>query len=89
MTSTDDGKTVLSLAVERSKHERSFAEERRQMVRELTDLGLPEGKAVEIANDVLFVDWKVFRAQEILKTYGLDYGDARAVVELVAKLMPT
>jgi len=79
---TQETETVLSLAVERKKFERSFQDERKQMVSELTDLWLSPTRADVIASDVLFADWLVFRAQDILKTYSLDYNDAGAVIEL-------
>ena len=68
----DDDKPVISLAAERKKQERDFAQERDNMIKELSELGLPSERAAAIAEDVLYCDWLVLQATIILERWDLE-----------------
>jgi len=83
MTNDDDKAKPISLAVERAKRERDFAQERLDLARELEEIGVTELAAT--VQHVMFVEWAVFKAASMLEYHGIDQ-DARAVVRL-AELM--
>jgi hypothetical protein len=78
----DEKPAAISLAAERKQRERDFAQEREQMLAELSDIGLSPEKATAIATYVLQTDWLTLQATLILERWELDL-TAEAVVRLV------
>jgi hypothetical protein len=77
----DDDKHVISLIEKREERERNFAQERDDMIKELSEIGLSIEKATAIAEDVLLCDSLAYQAAIILDRWGEE--NAETVIRLV------
>lgn len=73
---------IISLAAKRKESERDFAQERTDILKELTEIGVDADQLAAITQHVMFLEWAVFKSALMLQYHGLDQ-DAQAVVELV------
>jgi len=68
----DDDKPAISLAAERGKRERDFAQERADLRKELEDIGVEEPELAATVQHLMFVEWSVFHAARMLEYHDID-----------------
>jgi hypothetical protein len=86
MTEESNKPPIISLAAKRKESERDFTQERLDLTKELAEIGVDESRLAALVQHTMEIEWGVYKAALMLDFHGLDYRDARAVVELV-KLM--
>jgi hypothetical protein len=60
MTDDDKPTSTISLAAERQRWERDFAQERADLLQELRDIGVEEPELAATVQRVMFVEWATF-----------------------------
>jgi len=79
---TEDDKPIISLAAKRKESERDFVQERRDLLQELRDIGFDESRLAEFVQQVMEIEWMIFRISSMFEYWGIDK-DASAIVQLV------
>ena len=72
MTDDDRPRPIISLAAKRNESERDFVQERRDLLQELRDIGFDESKLVEFVQQLMEIEWMIFRISSMFEYWGID-----------------